>query len=141
MTLSKNFIEFATTVNWFRNIQFTTVSLKHQIKNDNYNCGVYVCHFFDLLINSNNIDVWNNKLDQNINIDDYRQVIIKKIADNSKFTVCCICHKKEEQKKQKNNNLKHKIMSMLSSDLKVLKCKHTFHLNCIKSEKCVICSF
>ena len=106
MTLSKNFIEFAKTVNWFKNIQFTTVSLKHQIKNDNYNCGVYVCHFFDLLINSNNIDDLNNKLDQNINIDDYRQVIIKKIADNSQFTECCICHKKKNKKKKKKQKPK-----------------------------------
>ena len=138
LEISKNFIEFAKGVKFFKNIKFENVLLKHQIQKDNYNCGVYVCHFFDLLIKTNEISILNNDINQNINIDSYREVIIKKISDNSKLTVCCICHKKEEQTKDKN--IKDKIISIFSSDLKVFKCKHTFHLNCIKSDICVICN-
>ena len=138
LEISKNFIEFAKTVKFFKNIKFENVSLKHQIQKDTYNCGVYVCHFFDLLIKTKEISILNNNIDQNIDINAYRKVILKKISDNSKLTVCCICHRKEQQTKDKN--IKNKLISMFSSELKVFKCKHTFHLNCIKSDICIICN-
>jgi hypothetical protein len=83
-----------------------------------YYCGVFVCHFFDLLLI--------RKLESfkiEINIDEYRKTVLKKISENSKITRCGIC----------KTDVKKSIIIGLFADstVKYEKCPHLFHKKCL----------
>ena len=59
-----------------------------QTPKDNHNCGVFVFHFFDLLLNG---EITN--FENEINPHDYRETIINKISLLSKSTRCVVCQK------------------------------------------------
>ncbi len=125
--IANKFILFAATNKYLKNIQFVKKYINHQKQVDSYNCGVYVCYFFQLLINRNL-----NAFQNTISIDDYRKTIFKQISKNSTMTVCSVCR----QTKRKSNSIFKKI---LPSNLIILKCKHAFHKECMQNESCVAC--
>ena len=108
---------------YLNNTQLKLASINHQKQQDSYNCGVFVCHFFKLLI-ENKIDSFSTQID----IDNYRETIKATIASNSKITVCCICHKPTTG-----------FSAFFMPKLK-LSCKHKFHTKCSNNQKCIICN-
>ena len=76
-------------------------------------------------------------INPNIDINEYRKHIMKKISENSKITVCCVCNQRElpNLKRKKLN----RFVSLFSNELKYLKCKHAFHSNCNKNKSCIVC--
>ena len=126
--IGNKFITFASTNKHLKGIKFSKVLIKHQIQCDMFNCGVFVCYFFQLLVNEN-FSLFNDQ----INIYAFRKSILEKINVSSKFTVCCLC--KTGQIKKSN------VLSQLfSSKLKTLKCKHSFHKECIQNNICIVCN-
>ena len=109
----------------FKDIQLTTLKIEHQKQTDTYNCGVFVCYFFEILL-SMKLDSFKN----NIDINEYREVIKLRIKANSKLKVCCLCG---------SFNKKRKYSFFNSSELKTLNCGHLFHSDCLKDKYCIIC--
>lgn len=99
-------------------ITFTKLKIGHQVQQDSYNCGVFVCYFFVLLLNKK-LDDFNIE----IKIDDYRKAIIERISEQSKITRCCFC-----KKEAKNSIIKDLFMDSL---IKFEKCSHIFHKKCL----------
>ena len=137
LNISNNFKEFSKSVHFLKNLEFSAIPVIHQIQNDTFNCGVYVCHFFEILLNVKNIDLTNNNINQNIDINYYRKIIIQKIKEKSKLTVCCICHQKDIPHCKRKT--KQQFLNIFSSNLNVYKCKHAFHSDCFNEKLCLIC--
>ena len=72
----------------FKGKDFKKLKGKHQTQKDNHNCGVFVCHFFDLLLNG---EITN--FENEINPHDFRETTINKISLLSKSTRCVVCQK------------------------------------------------
>ena len=101
--ISNTFMEFAKSIDFLKNISFSIVPLVHQIQNDSFNCGVYICHFFEVLLNAKHVDKQFNNINKSININLYRQTILNRIVEKSKITVCCLSHRSESPKLKKQN--------------------------------------
>ena len=137
LNVSNNFKQFTKTVNFMKNLEFMEIPVIHQIQNDSFNCGVYVCHFFEILLSKKNVDSSNNNINENININSFRQTIIQRIKEKSKMTVCCICHQKDLPSFKRKT--KKPFLNMFSNKLYVYKCKHAFHSDCFSEKLCLIC--
>ena len=133
--ISKTFMEFSKSVDFLKNISFSIVPLVHQIQNDSFNCGVYICHFFEVLLNAKQVDKQFNNINKSIDINLYRQTILGRITEKSKITVCCLCHHKESPKLKTQN----KFLKLFTPKLEIYKCKHSFHVNCYNEKVCFIC--
>ena len=61
----------------------TFENIEHQ--NDSYNCGVFVCYFFNIIIQSENHHQARYLINRRItfNIDEYRQIIKETVIRNS----------------------------------------------------------
>ena len=125
--IANKFVELVTSKKYLKNKEFTKILVNHQKQNDSFNCGVYVCYFFELLINRN-IAGFNI----NIDINNFRRKILETIKKNSKMTVCCVCHKANTKKK-------NFLTKYLSKTLIYLECKHAYHKECIENETCIAC--
>ena len=128
----KNFVlNLKNSCKELNKINFTLLKIIHQIQQDSYNCGVFVCHFFDLLVNGK-LQNFNTE----INIDAYRNVILKRISEHSKITRCCFC-----KNVAKNSRIKDLFTDSL---IKYEKCPHIFHKKCLLEKKisnkaCISC--
>jgi hypothetical protein len=111
---------------YFDEVPFTKVELEHQKQNDAYNCGAFVCHFFDLLIN-NNFDGFKKKID----IDSYRYTIFNSIMTTNDMKICCVCRSAKQ---------KRKLGGLFLTNLKKLKCSHVFHKDCLDGATCFLCN-
>ena len=102
------------------------LNFKHiKLQVDSYNCGVFVCLFFQFLI-ENKIDFFSAS--KEINIDNYRNFVKETIQQNSKIEVCCICHSN-----------KTGFTSLFKKKLVTFDCNHKFHDKCLNSNFCLIC--
>ena len=72
-----NWASFWSSKEKDENWQFVYLTDQHQT--DSYNCGVFVCYYFYLIINDNDIDIYK----KNDKIDDFRKYIYEKIIDMS----------------------------------------------------------
>jgi len=124
--ITNNFIKFANSSIRLKTTQFTKVKLNHQIQQDSYNCGVFVCYFFEILI-TKNYALFNRCID----IQKYRTYIQKRLREFSNIKICCIC---QLQDKKENPFIRK-----FKPSLKVLKCKHKFHIDCLKQNSCTVC--
>ena len=121
--ITNNFKNFAKSSKTLKKYQFESNFVNHQTQNDTFNCGVFVCHFFETLINQKSFDLF-------IDINNYRHNILRELKNKNKMTICCLCHKK------KSNNF----FSLVSSKtFKTLACSHAYHNACLKNESCLAC--
>ena len=58
---AKNFRKYIDLKKYFPNSNFKEVQISHQKQIDSYNCGVFVCHFFEILLNQE-IDLSKNEI-------------------------------------------------------------------------------
>ena len=109
-------------------MRFKSQLVVHQLQNDDCNCGVFVCHFFEILVTKQLLE-----FSKDIDISSYREKIKSKIVNASKIKVCCICHNGPPEKRL--------IIKILTPGLISFDCGHKFHKKCIpkKGNKCVIC--
>ena len=124
-TVTNNFIEYANKSKHLSKFNFTKVNLNRQKQKDSFNCGVFVCYFYEILVNEI-FDLFKYYID----INEYRKYILERLAKFSNIKVCCIC---------KLLNKKEKFINLFKAQLKVLKCKHAYHIDCLNSETCKIC--
>ena len=99
-------------------------NLIHQKQKDTFNCGVFVCAFFEILVNKT-FSLFNT----NVDLVDHRNKIRNLIKEKSKIKICCIC---------KTASLKRKMQ--IFKNFKLFECGHKFHIECLnKVNNCVVC--
>ena len=106
-------------------VPFTKVELEHQKQNDSYDCGAFVCYFYETLMTNNF-----NNLTKKIDIDSYRCKIFNNIMTKNDMKICCVCQSKKQ---------KRKLGGLFSSNLKKYKCLHVFHKDCFDGATCFLC--
>ena len=124
-SVCKSFAKFAETSKNLKNFKFTTKFIEHQLQKDTYNCGTFVCYFFEILLKKNDF-LFTKRIDINL----YRQEIKNKITQSSELKICCVCL--TEQKR-------NKLFTFTANRLKKLDCNHVFHAECITFNKCIVC--
>ena len=94
----------------------------HHLQTYDYNCGVFVCHFYAILIEKKIQNL-------NIDIDDYRTHIKELFKSNSYIKSCCSCGKTLS------------IISNVFKNVKKFDCGHKFHISCINQcfNDCQVC--
>ena len=136
--VAENFSKFAASSKHFKHIRFNGQYIKHQIQKDDHNCGVYVCHFFEMLVTKRK-----ERFTQEINISSYRADIKSRIIGASKITVCCVCSceksPEEINNKRPEKNKLIKIVSKISKNIQnpliKFNCGHMFHKKCLPTKK------
>ena len=85
---------------------------------DTSSCGLFVCHYFKLLIENNFSELI--KPTKNFDIQSYRTIIPKAFFQNNKFKrVCCACDS-----------------TCLKAGSVTFPCGHLFHQKCHQQDKC-----
>ncbi len=87
-TVTKNVNMHLAKIKNFKNLKLKSKIVNHQLQTDDYNCGVFVCYFYAILIENKfpNFDI-------KIDIDDYRKHIKELFMSNSYIKSFCSCGK------------------------------------------------
>lgn len=119
----KNWTRFSESIPIFKKKTWKFGQLNHSIQRDSINCGVYVCKFFELLINKKPL-----QFDDSLNeLKIYREKMNILFRNNSKTNYCSFC----------GDNLKK------DDDILKNSCFHRYHSDCslvkLKSKQNFIC--
>lgn len=119
-----NWKKFCTKRNDLNNIDWKLKPCAYNKQRDPYNCGIFVCKFFDCLIND---DVkLNAVMNDEKSMKKYRAEIYQKFLLNAKNEHCIKCSQKVNEK----------------TSPKFIECNHMYHKKCLDSniKLCPICS-
>ena len=117
MSIFNNWCNFSASNDHLKMHKFKNIKPKHAIQKDGYNCGVYVCAFFERLISTKSLE---SKLDTK----KYRKIIKNTLIEQSDLKKsknrCFICYSSDQQKV-----------------LKSFSCGHSFHIDCNSFHKSI----
>jgi hypothetical protein len=123
--VTNNVNKFAKSLNIKE--KFTSYeSIEYQKQIDDFNCGVFVCKYYECLI-ENRLD----DLKAPTNLAEYRKHIEQVVKAKSKITICCACNSKKR---------KEFLMFNVEKPLDHLRCGHVFHKECFSNNTCPLCS-
>jgi len=114
-TVTKNVNMHISKTKHLKNYNFSPKKVDHQLQTDGYNCGVFVCYFYEILVGKNL-----QNFQKKTNIDQYRISIIEILKSNSDIKACCLCGKTLG------------VINNVFKNVKKFGCGHKFHLSCIR---------
>jgi len=123
--ITDNILKILVGKKYLDEVPFKKVEIEHQNQKDNYNCGAFVCYFFDLLIN-NNLNAFKKPID----INSYRYTIFNNIMSTNNMKICCVCQTSKQNRK---------LRELFFTDLIKIQCSHMFHKDCLSGVNCFLC--
>jgi hypothetical protein len=111
--------EFCSTNATLKTIKWKQYQTNIESKQtDSYSCGLFVCHYFKMIIENNLSELANPN--KNFDIKIYRKIIPNAFFQNNKFKrVCCSCGS-----------------SCVKAGSVTFQCGHLFHQKCFQQDKC-----